>query len=166
MTQPRYAILHHRLSNGEHWDLLLETGDVLAAWQLPNQPTSRQTLPLTAVRIADHRKRYLDYEGPISRNRGTVARFDGGEYDLQEQTDDCWIVDLRGHVLRGRFRLVRPASASRNTWSFEALLNLPRRLKPFAGATRLSRRRPAPRADGGHLEGNQDHPWTNHTMRY
>ena len=35
----------------------------------------------SATRLPDHRKHYLDYEGEISGNRGTVARIDAGTYE-------------------------------------------------------------------------------------
>ena len=32
------------------------------------------------MRLPDHRKHYLDYEGEITDNRGTVFRIDNGTY--------------------------------------------------------------------------------------
>jgi hypothetical protein len=34
----RFAILRHDSPRGLHWDLLLETGDTLATWALPQVP--------------------------------------------------------------------------------------------------------------------------------
>ena len=42
-------------------------------------------LPFTcsAIRLPDHRKHYLDYEGEVSGDRGTVSRIDSGTYEQQ-----------------------------------------------------------------------------------
>ncbi|GAB5404991.1 MAG: hypothetical protein Aurels2KO_32220 [Aureliella sp.] len=37
-----------------------------------SEPQSRVASELLAVRLPDHRKKYLDYEGPVSGNRGSV----------------------------------------------------------------------------------------------
>jgi hypothetical protein len=52
--------------------------------------------PLDIERIANHRLLYLDYEGPVSGNRGHVARWDWGEYRVSGETDLEITVDLRG----------------------------------------------------------------------
>lgn len=72
---------------GSHWDLMLENRGVLLTWALPDLPPG----PLPASferlgirRLPDHRIAYLEYEGPVSNNRGTVKRVDFGEYQLTE----------------------------------------------------------------------------------
>lgn len=101
----RFVILHHQVANGEHWDLCLEQGDTLLTWQLQQEPVSRSSLPIPAKRIADHRKAYLDYEGPVSRDRGCVRRVDAGTVELEESTSDCFILVMAGTRLSGRFTL-------------------------------------------------------------
>ncbi|NOS99293.1 MAG: hypothetical protein HOP29_01545 [Phycisphaerales bacterium] len=101
----RFVILHHAAPAGEHWDLMLETGDRLATWQLLSAPTGAAACPIECVRIGEHRKLYLDYEGPISRGRGEVRRVDQGTYTLRSRADDEWIVTLHGETLIGEFRL-------------------------------------------------------------
>ena len=73
-------------------------------------------MPIRATAIVDHRKAYLDYEGPVSRDRGYVARVDGGTYRLVERTAQRWVFELDGRVLRGRFCLVRSDDDSRDEW--------------------------------------------------
>ncbi len=75
---PRYAILAHDWPT-PHFDLLLEADGVLKSWRLLAEPTPGVTVPATPN--ADHRVVYLDYEGPVSGGRGTVARYASGEYD-------------------------------------------------------------------------------------
>lgn len=75
---PRIAILRHD-APFLHWDLLLETGDVARAWRLLRNPAIEE--PIAAEELPDHRLLYLDYEGPVSNDRGTVAAIFRGEYE-------------------------------------------------------------------------------------
>ncbi len=110
----RFVILHHQAPGGEHWDLMLEHGDRLLTWQLRSEPVARTSLPMTARRIGDHRKAYLDYEGPISGDRGYVRRVDAGTTEFEEVTPDRYVVLLRGQRLSGRFTL----TARGDEWVF------------------------------------------------
>src|SRR3989304_1881295 len=111
----RYVILHHRLDDGEHWDLMLEQGDVLLTWQLLREPVNRDSLPIPARRIGDHRKSYLDYEGPLTGGRGTVQRVDSGSLDIVKNAAGGLRLVLAGKRLCGSF-LLRPQAEG---WSFE-----------------------------------------------
>jgi hypothetical protein len=84
---PRFVILDHDWPT-RHWDLLLETGDVLRAWRLLAEPLPGTVVP--AESNADHRLIYLDYEGPVSANRGRVVRWATGLFD--------WIADRPDRV--------------------------------------------------------------------
>lgn len=97
----RFVILHHVLESGEHWDLMLENDGVLLTWQLPADPTATDALPMAAKRIADHRLAYLDYEGPVSQNRGTVHRIDRGETEILELSSNYCRFTLVGSKVRG-----------------------------------------------------------------
>ena len=48
---------------------------------------------------------YLDYEGPISGNRGEVTRVCAGTYELLEQNSQLWRVRFESQGLAGRFEL-------------------------------------------------------------
>lgn len=112
----RFVILHHQLVNGEHWDLMLEHGDILLTWQLTREPVERSMLPMEVVRIADHRKLYLEYEGSISGDRGRVKRVDAGSVIFREITETCYQVTLSGGRLSGHLRLAR----HNHRWILEA----------------------------------------------
>ncbi len=73
----RFAILTHDHPT-PHLDLLLESGDSAMTWRLPEMSVPGQSL--TAERIQDHRLHYLDYDGPVSGNRGSVSRLLSGRY--------------------------------------------------------------------------------------
>jgi hypothetical protein len=119
MPAQRYVILHHKLADGEHWDLMLERGQVLATWQLSTPPVDPAARPVQANRIGDHRKEYLDYEGPVSGDRGEVVRFDAGEYRAIECQPDRWVVELNGTVLKGPFLLTPDPDRRPDGWTLE-----------------------------------------------
>ena len=79
----RFVVLDHHGPKGDHWDLMLENGGTLTTWAIPPQTRSG---PFTccAVPLPDHRLAYLEYEGPISDNRGTVRQVDHGTYEARE----------------------------------------------------------------------------------
>ena len=78
---------------------------MLKTWALPQLPEPGLEIPCDA--LADHRPLYLDYEGPISGGRGTVARWDHGTYRVELWRDDEIIVELAGAKLAGRVELRR-----------------------------------------------------------
>lgn len=103
---PRFVVLLHEGSpRGTHYDLLLQTGDVLRAWALEQPPEAVADQP--ALALPDHRAAYLDYEGEISGGRGRVTRWDGGEYQPHRQSADELVVRLAGKRFTGRLRLWR-----------------------------------------------------------
>ena len=89
-TEPRSTVfLRHELPDGtSHIDWLIAPlardsrpdDRVLVSWRMTEQaaqalrePTG-EAFEFVAVRMADHRHRYLDYEGPVGGDRGVVAR--------------------------------------------------------------------------------------------
>ena len=121
MTQSRFVILHHLAPTGEHWDFMLERESCLLTWQLQSEPTTRDACPIHCVRIKDHRKHYLDYQGPISGGRGMVSRYDRGHYDLLAASDSAWTIRLTGTRLTGDFHLERNDLESRSQWTLFAI---------------------------------------------
>ena len=110
---PRFAILHHETptdaAKPDHFDLLLEEGSVLKTftlWQFPQIETT-----VAAIPDFDHRMVYLEYEGPISKNRGHVQRVDAGTFEWIEQTAERIVVQLAGQKLDGKLTLVLQSSA-------------------------------------------------------
>jgi len=111
---PRFVVLEHAQSAGRHWDFMLESGDTLATWSLATPPTmpGKQS----ALALADHRLTYLDYEGPVSGDRGNVMRWDAGSYELMEKAGGRWRVLLSGRQLRGLALLTQTAA---DQWTIE-----------------------------------------------
>jgi DNA polymerase Ligase (LigD) len=113
---PRYVVLTHD-HPVLHWDLMLEQGEALRTWRLARPPENDG--PIDAEELADHRLAYLDYEGPVSGGRGTVARWDVGTYETIESTAERVVVRLVGEKLSGVAEL-RRASEPR-VWVFQRL---------------------------------------------
>ena len=67
----------------------------------PNCPCAHLAA-IAATALGDHRVAYLDYEGPVSGNRGTVRRWDHGSY---EATSTPGEFILHGTRVQGRARL-------------------------------------------------------------
>jgi hypothetical protein len=112
---PRYVILQHDISGASHFDFMLETGDVLKTWSLPKPPAPG--VEIDAEALPDHRLAYLDYEGPVSGDRGSVARWDRGIYDVEQESESELIVRLSGEKLIGRVSL-RHSPATKSSWVF------------------------------------------------
>jgi hypothetical protein len=85
----RYVVLHHTGVDAPHFDLMFETdpGSRLATWRSPQWPITGRTM---TTRIADHRREYLEYEGPLSDNRGHVHRVEAGRFRFDSRTDERW----------------------------------------------------------------------------
>ena len=108
----RFVLLEHRW-NGVHWDLMLEAGPQLRTWALEHLPVPETDIPATS--LPDHRVLYLDYEGPISNDRGSVRRVDRGTYEPVCWTDDRLVIRLFGDQVIGEAELVRLGDRS---WRF------------------------------------------------
>ncbi|WP_010584109.1 DNA polymerase ligase N-terminal domain-containing protein [Schlesneria paludicola] len=105
----RFAILSHDYPS-LHWDFLLENGDKCRTWRLLNAPDATSG-EMSAEEIADHRLFYLDYEGPVSGQRGSVTRWDAGTFEwLRNEADHCLVL-LDGHRWHGRVHLRREQGA-------------------------------------------------------
>jgi hypothetical protein len=98
----RFVILLHETPPGHeratHWDFMLQAGDVLRTWALSEEP--RIGAIIEAEALPDHRLAYLDYEGPVSRGRGTVTRWDSGRYTVEHETAAQLYIRLDGNRLQ------------------------------------------------------------------
>ena len=111
---PRFVILEHDHPT-LHWDFMLEVNGVLKTWRLPEAPRNHgQTMEAEA--LGDHRLAYLDYEGPVSGERGTVRCWERGTYVwIPEREVTVWEVQLESARLTGTVFLVHRAGA---TWDY------------------------------------------------
>src|SRR5579859_1205058 len=100
---PRFVILEHDHPH-LHWDLMVQGKDALRTWRLEAPPWPGHVV--SAIGLGDHRLDYLDYEGPVSKNRGIVKRWDGGEYVGLLDKDDKIAIAIRGDRLAGILEIV------------------------------------------------------------
>ena len=120
----RYVILHHSGHGPEHYDLMLECDEALATWQFPQNPFAAEAPPdffdqLPCCRLADHRKAYLTYEGPVSGGRGEVRRVASGTCDILEAAADRWVFALSEggeDGPAGRFELIHETGSAADAW--------------------------------------------------
>ncbi len=122
----RFVLLRHecpaQFAKPSHWDFMLESDGVLMTWELRQLPSSwlvalqlksaDASPTASATRLADHRLAYLDYEGPISGNRGSVRRVDHGTYQVLQEDAGRLVVELEGSVLSGSVTLLQQG----NSW--------------------------------------------------
>tara|TARA_R110002095_G_scaffold157083_1_gene136326 strand:- start:1073 stop:1447 length:375 start_codon:yes stop_codon:yes gene_type:complete len=115
----QYVILRHDFPE-LHWDLMLEHAGVLKTWRLPAPPeidpaSDLSSIDLIAEELPDHRLAYLEYEGPVSGNRGEVSRWDHGTFSFLELNDGVIVALLTGEELAGRVTLKK--MDEKNQWS-------------------------------------------------
>jgi hypothetical protein len=102
----RCVLLLHQLPTGTwHYDWLLDPGESLPLIAFRTDVYIPDAASFDAVRIDPHRRLYLDYEGPISGNRGEVRRVASGRCSvqldaLQRFTVDVWFEDLAESAFR------------------------------------------------------------------
>lgn len=121
----RRFVLHAHSGHGPlHYDLMLESGDALATWRLPRDPTAADETPLPARRIGDHRREYLTCVGPVSGGRGRVEAIDAGDCEALVEQDARWEFQLHGQRLSGRFELLRDP-ADPGAWTLRRVSSPP-----------------------------------------
>src|SRR5205823_5049868 len=100
MRPLQYVILRHEGFDEPHFDLMFETSDEspLATWRSPQWPLQETS---STTYLADHRREYLEYEGPISGGRGNVRRIHQGHHIIQQNDPLVLVTQLEdGSVLR------------------------------------------------------------------
>ena len=138
---PRFVLLYHECPPGferpSHWDLMLQAGDALRTWALvqlprgwqaareqtaiswPDCPPAADSNAVEAEQLDDHRLAYLEYEGPLSGDRGRVTQIDTGTFTTTDDIGDIgefrgnWHVELSGVRLRGPISLSESSSGHR-----------------------------------------------------
>ena len=105
----KFVVHHHTSRPGEadHYDLMIDEGGALATWRISQEGMARLLAGDTAgaTKIADHRREYLSYEGPVSCDRGMVRIMDSGECETAELSDTERRYRLKGTTLRGEMAI-------------------------------------------------------------
>src|SRR6476620_3805752 len=93
MNPLRYTVLWHHDITEPHYDLMFETlpRSDLATWRSPTWPIEEA---IEVVRLKDHRRFYLEYEGDLSDRRGRVDRAGGGSCEVNIGEAGVWTVRI------------------------------------------------------------------------
>lgn len=105
---PQFVVLHHDWPQ-PHYDFMVEREGVLWTWRWGHLPCLGEEF--TAERIADHRIIYLDYEGPVSGDRGVVTRHDRGSCEVLSIDAKQLTLVLSGEKIRGQMVIDEPDAA-------------------------------------------------------
>lgn len=117
---PRFVLLYHEtpadFGRPAHYDLMLEDGGQLRTWELAAVP--EYNIPQVCRELAPHRLAYLDYEGPVSNDRGHVRRVDMGEVEWLESRKGALAAMISGRILSGRldFNRLPSGDESAEVW--------------------------------------------------
>ena len=108
VAESRFVVLLHQpgpqseRTRQAHFDWMFESDGALRTWATPPIDLWQDAELVKAAPIeteceplANHRLAYLDYEGEVSRGRGSVARQTAGTYQLMEDRPDHFRVVLR-----------------------------------------------------------------------
>jgi len=118
----RFVVLRHEGVASPHYDLMVEVtpGSPLITWRCDRWPIDA---PTALTFLPDHRNAYLEYEGPVSGDRGYVARVETGTYTLtcaNETHPYCRDLTLFGERCRYELRLLSPPAYP--AWSLEPMV--------------------------------------------
>lgn len=131
---PRMVVLLHTLPDGSsHFDWMIQGPQRIPAPPSPEDrclitfrtavrpdlaPFQQPDGAFEAQRLADHRRAYLDFEGPLSGNRGHVQRLASGTVEalLNEPT----IFRLQGRFDPDQPPLIYEARSIGGHWTFQS----------------------------------------------
>ena len=103
-----------------HWDFLLENTDHALCWRLLRQPCAEE--PIAAQKLPPHRLIYLDYEGPVSNQRGTVKQIACGRYQVVSLSP-VFSIRLEG-LTWAQFASLDESNTDRVFWRFSGTSQL------------------------------------------
>lgn len=111
----RFVVLRHEMpahsERASHWDVMLQHEDRLLTWAIEQPLVAGRSI--NADRLADHRLEYLDYQGPVSEDRGSVSPWDVGTLNWIEHRPDRIVVSVAGTQLDGELTIWQPAGSQR-----------------------------------------------------
>ena len=139
---PRFVLLYHdcppHYARPSHWDFMLESGDTLRTWALetlprawhaahartiaiyPHCPALAEGDDVAAEQLGDHRREYLEFEGDLSDNRGSVIRVAAGIYATITESPTFWQFSLTESDGTQEVHLSRP-SATATSWELRCV---------------------------------------------
>lgn len=134
----RFVVLYHEVGSSlsrtdqSHLDWMFESGDSLRTWASPVVESLENEFEIKCDRLPNHRSSYLDFEGLVEGDRGTVTRVIAGKYRLIEDRSLRFAVELSWYdpnecVAKAIFYRTTRDSESRNdeklgTWTLRFLV--------------------------------------------
>jgi DNA ligase D-like protein (predicted 3'-phosphoesterase) len=115
VSQPRFVVQLHD-ATGLHYDLRVQSGEVLRSWAVPKGPSLDPGVRRLAVPVEDHAMSAGDFEGVHDghgRGTGAVIIWDEGTAEIVRDEPGHMSFVLHGRKLSGRFALTRTAE---NRW--------------------------------------------------
>jgi hypothetical protein len=111
----RFVVQQHTREGSVHWDLMLESGNILKTWRLDASPEHIGSEPIAAEKIFDHDLKFLTYQGVINKGLGRICIIDEGIFQTLDETEKTIRLHLQGKLLSGNFALERIAQ---DQWQF------------------------------------------------
>ena len=108
---PRLVVHEHTRAGRVHYDLMLESPQMLWTWRFEGFPGSASEQ--SCQRIQDHDARFLTYEGSLSPGNGSVRIVERGTFDLLSARENEVHFTARGQKVSGACRLLRKGE---NDW--------------------------------------------------
>lgn len=133
----RYVVLFHRWGadrrrreedqtgtekRGDHFDWMFEGESGLQTWSTRRALRRDDDDAIEATELQLHRTAYLEYEGPVSGDRGTVRRVEAGRFRFRHRSEDRWELDVQGDRV-GRLVIRRLATGEATAWRIEFRLH-------------------------------------------
>ena len=100
-----FVVQEHTTPRGVHWDLMLQSGEILLTFRLNRPPEKSLEQALNAERIKDHPLKFLTYQGSVNQGRGRVKPTESGTYTVEHQSNSQIDLSLNGQILQGDFLL-------------------------------------------------------------
>lgn len=113
----RFVIQEHTRGKNLHWDFMFELGDTLQTYRLEKAPNNVLYNAINATRIFNHPLKFLTYEGPVNKGKGSIRIAEAGTYQIIHREADRIEFKLNGKILKGKFILRRIKD---EIWQFTA----------------------------------------------
>lgn len=123
----RYVVLFHDWGKvpgaappgrGDHFDWMFEADTGLRTWATDERLSLDEAATAAAIELPLHRAAYLEYEGPISGNRGSVRRMERGTFRVLLESADRFEIEVEGDRV-GHLLVRRDHLTERSLWRIE-----------------------------------------------
>lgn len=116
----KFVVQKHSRADDVHWDLMLQTGEILETYRLEMPPEKLSAQKNPAVKIFDHPLKFLTYEGSVNNGKGQVEIADSGTYRLLGETENRKELQISGRILDGKYVLT---CIKNDKWEFALIFS-------------------------------------------